>query len=111
MSEGTGNALPGEVDQVMSSPIVVEPLRRSLRWPAWAGLAGLPSAGAVAAGLSGDVILVALSAVAPSLICGSFFFFGVVCPAIWSRRPRRQKAALAVMASLLGRAPQGNIAS
>jgi len=104
MSEGTGNALPGEASQVMGGAFGPEPLRRSTRWLAPAGLA-MTSTGALAAGLQGNMTVAAMSA-APSLILGSFFFFGVVCPAVWSRKPQRQKAALDVMISLLRLAPQ-----
>jgi hypothetical protein len=104
MSEGTGNALPGEEGQVMGGAFVAEPLRRSTRWLAPAGLA-MTSTGALAAGLQDNMTVAAMSA-APSLILGSFFFFGVVCPAVWSRKPQRQKAALDVMTSLLGLAPR-----
>jgi hypothetical protein len=88
----------------MSGAFAAEPLRRSTRWLASAGLA-MTSTGALAAGLQGSMTVAAMSA-APSLVLGSFFFFGVVCPAVWSRKPQRQKAALDVMASLLGQAPR-----
>ncbi|MCB5910143.1 hypothetical protein [Streptomyces pinistramenti] len=104
MSEGTGNTRPSEAGQVMGGAFGAEPLRRSARWLAPAGLA-MTSTGALAAALQGSMTVAAMSS-APSLILGSFFFFGVVCPAVWSRKPQRQKAALDVMTSLLGLAPQ-----
>lgn len=104
MSEGTGNALTGEASQVMGGAFGAEPPRRSTRWLAPAGLA-MTSTGALAAGLQGNLTVAAMSA-APSLILGSFFFFGVVCPAVWSRKPQRQKAALEVMTSLLELVPR-----
>lgn len=100
MSEGTGNAPPREASQSAHRAPLTEPPRRTARWLAPAGLA-VTSGGTLAAGLQGNVAVAALSA-APSLLLGSFFFFGVVCPAIWSRKLRRQRAALAVMAALLG---------
>ncbi|MFD7590721.1 hypothetical protein ACFV84_35385 [Kitasatospora sp. NPDC059811] len=33
------------------------------------------------------------------------FFFGVVCPAVWSRKAQRKKAALNVLNTLIGRNP------
>ncbi|GGZ18217.1 hypothetical protein GCM10010387_08340 [Streptomyces inusitatus] len=106
MSEGTGPALPREADQGMDGTSGTEPLRRPTRWLTPAGLA-VTSGGALAAGFQGNMAVAAMSA-APSLLLGSFFFFGVVCPAVWSRKPQRQKAALAVMTSLLGTARRRN---
>jgi hypothetical protein len=40
---------------------------------------------------------------APTLAVGLLIFFLVVCPAVWSRSPDRQSAALAVLDRLLGR--------
>ncbi|MFJ5192475.1 hypothetical protein ACIQCQ_10215 [Streptomyces sp. NPDC088394] len=67
----------------------------------------MTSGGSLAAGLQGNMAVATMSA-APSLLLGSFFFFGVVCPAVWSRKPQRQKAALTVMTSLLGTARRRN---
>ncbi|WP_330240465.1 hypothetical protein [Streptomyces sp. NBC_00525] len=106
MSEGTGNPLPREVDQSMDGILGAEPRRRPTRWLTPAGLA-VTGAGTLAAGFQGNMAVAAMSA-APSLLLGAFFFFGVVCPAVWSRKPQRQKAALAVMTSLLGTARRRN---
>ncbi|MEU3616047.1 hypothetical protein ABZ725_27480 [Streptomyces sp. NPDC006872] len=100
MPESTGSAVSGET----ASAGGAAPPRRSSRRLA-AGVAAT-SAGPFAAGLQGDLTIAVISA-APGLVLGLSFFFGVVCPAVWSRKAQRQKAALNVMNSLLGRTAGG----
>jgi len=99
MSEGTANALSREVSQGTDETPDTEPPRRTT-WLTPASLA-VTGGGTLAAGLRGDIAAASMLA-APILVLGSFLFFGVVCPAIWSRKPQRQKAALTVLTSLLG---------
>lgn len=101
MLEDTASAVSGEAAPAAGSALP----RRPSRWFASAGLA-VTGAGPVAVGLQGDMTLAVVSAV-PGVVLGLLFFFGVICPAIWSRKVRRQKAALEVMNSLLGRSTAG----
>ncbi|MFD9062907.1 hypothetical protein ACFVZ3_15485 [Kitasatospora purpeofusca] len=71
------------------------------RWLAPAGVAAT-GAGPIAAGLQGNVTIAVISA-APGLVLVTSLFFGVICPAVWSRRTQRQKAALNVLTALIGR--------
>lgn len=104
MHEGTGSAESGETAQTAG----IAP-RHASRWLAPAGVAAT-SAGPFAAGLQGNKTIAVISA-APSLVLGLLFFFGVVCPAVWSRKTQRQRAAINVMNSLIGRNPGGARAS
>ncbi|MEU5794895.1 hypothetical protein ABZ800_15460 [Streptomyces sp. NPDC047813] len=47
--------------------------------------------------------LAGLIAGAPSFAAALLIFFLVICPAVWSKSPARQSAALAVLDRLLGR--------
>ncbi|MFE4973479.1 hypothetical protein ACFRAR_15360 [Kitasatospora sp. NPDC056651] len=62
------------------------------------------TAGPTVAGLQGNTTIAVISA-APGLAVGLLFFFGVVCPAVWSRKPQRRRAALNAMNALIGRSP------
>lgn len=101
MLEDTASAVSGETVPAAGGVLP----RRPSRWFASAGLA-VTGAGPVAAGVQGDMTLAMISAV-PGVVLGLLFFFGVICPAVWSRKVRRQRAALNVMNSLLGRSTAG----
>ncbi|MDQ0386835.1 hypothetical protein J2S54_003655 [Streptomyces sp. DSM 42143] len=44
---------------------------------------------------------------APTFAVAMLIFFLVICPAVWSKSPDRQVAALAVLDRLLGRPSEG----
>ncbi|GAB2729905.1 hypothetical protein [Kitasatospora kifunensis] len=97
------------MDESTGSPAVWESAKVAAvsgATPRWFALTGLAAAtaGPIAAGLQGNPTVAAISAT-PSLVLGLAFFVGVICPAIWSRKAQRQKAALNVMNALLGRNP------
>ncbi|WP_416876094.1 hypothetical protein [Kitasatospora sp. SC0581] len=77
------------------------PHRSASRWlaPASAAATGI---GPIAAGVQGNTTIAIISA-APGLILVTLLFFGVVCPAVWSKKTQRQKAALNVLNALIER--------
>ncbi|MER8103529.1 hypothetical protein [Kitasatospora sp. NPDC094016] len=99
MHEGTGiPASGGSAQATGTAPPAPGP-----RWLAPAGVAAT-GAGPVAAGFQSNNTIAIISA-APSLVVVLLFFFGVVCPAVWSRKAQRKKAALNVLNTLIGRSP------
>ncbi|MFD4908658.1 hypothetical protein [Kitasatospora purpeofusca] len=80
----------------------------SARWLAPTAMTAT-TAGPMVAGFQSNTTIAVISA-APTLAVGLLFFFGVVCPAVWSRKPQRQKAALKVMSTLIGRSPSSTSA-
>jgi hypothetical protein len=99
MSESTGVSLQRESD-----PGFIPQSRRRLALPVALG-SGLGAAPIVSA-LRQDYIS-GLIAGAPTFIAALLIFFLVVCPAVWSKSPDRQSAALAVLDRLLGRPCEG----
>jgi hypothetical protein len=104
MHEGTGSPVSSETVQAAS-----EAPRQASRWLASAGVLAA-GAGPLAAGLQGNRAVAVISA-APGLLLGLLVFFGVVCPAIWSKKAQRQRAALNVLNALIGRSPGATRAS
>ncbi|MFJ3218722.1 hypothetical protein ACIPLC_22715 [Kitasatospora sp. NPDC086801] len=102
MHEGTGIPVSGGSAQAAGTAPPAAPAAAP-RWLAPAGVAAT-GAGPVAAGLQSNNTIAIISA-APSLVVVLPFFFGVVCPAVWSRKAQRQKAALNVLNTLIGRSP------
>ncbi|MFF2747113.1 hypothetical protein ACFVVA_16385 [Kitasatospora sp. NPDC058048] len=82
---------------------------RSTRWLAPTAMTAT-TAGPMVAGFQGNTTIAVISA-APTLVVGLLLFFGVVCPAVWSTKPQRQRAALKVMNTLIGRSPTRTPAS
>lgn len=99
MSESTGISLQRESD-----PGFTPQSRRRLALPVALG-SGLSAAPIVSA-LRQDYIA-GLIAGAPTLAAALLIFFLVICPAVWSKSPDRQSAALAVLDRLLGRPSEG----
>lgn len=97
MHEGTGSPVSTGSVQVAGQT----PHRSASRWLAPVGAAAT-GIGPITAGLQGNTTIAVISA-APGLILVTLLFFGVVCPAVWSRRTQRQKAALNVLNALIGR--------
>ncbi|MFJ8436991.1 hypothetical protein ACIQ9P_37430 [Kitasatospora sp. NPDC094019] len=60
------------------------------------------TAGSMVAGVQGNTTIAAITAT-PTLVASLLFFFGVVCPAVWSRKPQRRTAAIKVLNTLIGR--------
>ncbi|WP_234440754.1 hypothetical protein [Streptomyces rimosus] len=94
MSETTGNLAAGESD----TALIRQPSRRLV----------LPIALSCGAGVAPIVSAVrqdwvaGLIAGAPAFGVALLIFFFVICPAVWSTKPDRQSAALAVLDRLLG---------
>ncbi|WP_030812249.1 hypothetical protein [Streptomyces sp. NRRL S-337] len=95
MSESTGNVAVGESDTSLTR----QPARR-LALPIV--LSGGASAAPIVCAVRQDYTA-GLIASAPMLAVTLLIFFFVVCPAVWSTKPGRQSAALAVLDRLLGR--------
>ncbi len=95
MSESTGNPFPRESDNGLSR----QPVRR-LVLPVMLG-SGV-SVTPVVSALRQDYTA-GLIAGAPTLGLALMTFFLIICPAVWSRDPNRQAAALAVLDRLLGK--------
>ncbi|MFF9664696.1 hypothetical protein ACF1FY_21685 [Streptomyces althioticus] len=95
MSESTGVSLLRESDP----GFIVQP-RRRLALPI--ALGGGLSAAPVVGALQQDYIA-GIIAGAPAFVVAMLIFFLVICPAVWSKSPDRQVAALTVLDRLLGR--------
>lgn len=95
MSESTGYSLARESDVARSGQA-----SRRLMLPIAVGgsLSAAPIVSAVRQDYTAGII-----AGAPTFAVTLLIFFLVICPAVWSRSPDRQSAALAVLDRLLGR--------
>lgn len=95
MSESTGNSLARESDTARSGQAS---RRLALPIAVGGGLSAAPVVSLVRQDYTAGIV-----AGAPTFAASLLIFFLVICPAVWSRSPARQSAALAVLDRLLGR--------